>query len=253
MAKKKKCPECPAGEKWAVPYADFLSLLLALFIALWAISSTSNADSELLKTEFVKIFDFTLTSPLNSDQDDVNDSETENESGAISESSSVTSAEIEQMAEEGGILEQMEMGMSLRLPSNLFFDSGSAEINNSDVFLYLQRMSAIIKKLPDYVKIDVRGYTDNAPLPVGSRYKDNYELSSARSLSVMKNLIKNGISPERISFSGYGEHQAIAPNDSALNRAKNNRVEIFFFVDPKDAPVTQSILEETLQNSPQYV
>ncbi|AAP77099.1 flagellar motor protein MotB [Helicobacter sp. MIT 03-1614] len=251
MAKKKKCPECPAGEKWAVPYADFLSLLLALFIALWAISSTSNADSELLKTEFVKIFDFTLTSPLNSDQDDVNDSETENESGAISESSSVTSAEIEQMAEEGGILEQMEMGMSLRLPSNLFFDSGSAEINNSDVFLYLQRMSAIIKKLPDYVKIDVRGYTDNAPLPVGSRYKDNYELSSARSLSVMKNLIKNGISPERISFSGYGEHQAIAPNDSALNRAKNNRVEIFFFVDPKDAPVTQSILEETLQNSQQ--
>lgn len=251
MAKKKKCPECPAGEKWAVPYADFLSLLLALFIALWAISSTSNADSELLKTEFVKIFDFTLTSPLNSDQDDVNDSETENESGAISESSSVTSAEIEQMAEEGGILEQMEMGMSLRLPSNLFFDSGSAEINNSDVFLYLQRMSAIIKKLPDYVKIDVRGYTDNAPLPVGSRYKDNYELSSTRSLSVMKNLIKNGISPERISFSGYGEHQAIAPNDSALNRAKNNRVEIFFFVDPKDAPVTQSILEETLQNSQQ--
>ena len=251
MAKKKKCPECPAGEKWAVPYADFLSLLLALFIALWAISSTSNADSELLKTEFVKIFDFTLTSPLNSDQDDVNDSETENESGAISESSSVTSAEIEQMAEEGGILEQMEMGMSLRLPSNLFFDSGSAEINNSDVFLYLQRMSAIIKKLPDYVKIDVRGYTDNAPLPVGSRYKDNYELSSARSLSVMKNLIKNGISPERISFSGYGEHQAIAPNDSALNRAKNNRVEIFFFVDPKDAPVTQSILEETLQNTQQ--
>lgn len=251
MAKKKKCPECPAGEKWAVPYADFLSLLLALFIALWAISSTSEADSELLKTEFVKIFDFTLTSPLPSDQDDVNDSEVENESGAISESSSVTSAEIEQMAEEGGILEQMEMGMSLRLPSNLFFESGSAEIDNSDVFLYLQRMSAIIKKLPDYVKIDVRGYTDNAPLPVGSRYKDNYELSSARSLSVMKNLIKNGISPERISFSGYGEHQAIAPNDSPLNRAKNNRVEIFFFVDPKDAPVTQSILEETLQNSQQ--
>ncbi|BDB67068.1 motility protein B [Helicobacter cinaedi] len=249
MAKKKKCPECPAGEKWAVPYADFLSLLLALFIALWAISSTSSADSEALKTEFVKIFDFTLTSPLPSNQDDINDSEVENESGAISQTSSVTTAEIQQMAEEGGILEQMEMGLSLRLPSNLFFESGSAEINNSDVYLYLQRMTAIIKKLPDYVKIDVRGYTDNASLPIGSRYKDNYELSSARSLAVMKNLIKNGISPERISFSGYGEHQAVAPNDSPINRAKNNRVEIFFFVDQKDVPATQSILEETLQNS----
>lgn len=251
MAKKKKCPECPAGEKWAVPYADFLSLLLALFIALWAISSTSSADSEALKTEFIKIFDFTLTSPLPSNQDDINDNEVENESGAISQTSSVTTAEIQQMAEEGGILEQMEMGLSLRLPSNLFFESGSAEINNSDVYLYLQRMTAIIKKLPDYVKIDVRGYTDNAPLPIGSRYKDNYELSSARSLAVMKNLIKNGISPERISFSGYGEHQAVAPNDSPINRAKNNRVEVFFFVDQKDVPATQSILEETLQNSQQ--
>lgn len=251
MAKKKKCPECPAGEKWAVPYADFLSLLLALFIALWAISSTSSADSEALKTEFVKIFDFTLTSPLPSNQDDINDNEVENESGAMSQTSSITTAEIQQMAEEGGILEQMEMGLSLRLPSNLLFESGNAEINNSDVYLYLQRMTAIIKKLPDYVKIDVRGYTDNTSLPIGSRYKDNYELSSARSLAVMKNLIKNGISPERISFSGYGEHQAVAPNDSPINRAKNNRVEIFFFVDQKDVPATQSILEETLQNSQQ--
>ena len=248
MAKKKKCDECPAGEKWAVPYADFLSLLLALFIALWAISSTADSDSEALKTEFVKIFDFTLTSPLPSNEDDISDNEVDG-SSAAGDSSSVTAAEIEQMAEEGGILEQMEMGMSLRLPSNIFFDAGNAEINNSDVFLYLQRMSVIIKKLPDYVKIDVRGYTDNTPLPRDSRYKDNYELSSARSLSVMKNLIKNGISPERISFSGYGEHQAIAPNDSPINRAKNNRVEIFFFVDPKDAPVAQSILEETLQNT----
>lgn len=248
MAKKKKCDECPAGEKWAVPYADFLSLLLALFIALWAISSTADSDSEALKTEFVKIFDFTLTSPLPSNEDDISDNEVDG-SSAAGDSSSVTAAEIEQMAEEGGILEQMEMGMSLRLPSNIFFDAGNAEINNSDVFLYLQRMSAIIKKLPDYVKIDVRGYTDDTPLPRDSRYKDNYELSSARSLSVMKNLIKNGISPERISFSGYGEHQAIAPNDSPINRAKNNRVEIFFFVDPKDAPAAQSILEETLQNT----
>ena len=45
MAKKKKCPECPAGEKWAVPYADFLSLLLALFIALWAISESDVAKA----------------------------------------------------------------------------------------------------------------------------------------------------------------------------------------------------------------
>lgn len=248
MAKKQKAQECPAGERWAVPYADFLSLLLALFIALWAISSTSVASAEALKVEFIKIFDHTLTSPLQANQDDVNENEIEGESGAQNPGS-ISTIQVERIVEEGGILEQMDMGLTLRLPSNLFFEPGSSEISNSDVFLYLQRITSIIKKLPDYVKIDVRGYTDNSPLPLGSRYKDNYELSSARSLSVMKNLIKNGISPERISFSGYGEHQAVAPNDSEINRAKNNRVEIFFFVDPKDAPVTQSILEESLRES----
>lgn len=249
MAKKKKCPECPAGEKWAVPYADFLSLLLALFIALWAISNVSPADSEALKTEFIKIFDFTLTAPMPADEEDINDSDSPKDGGSPNDISAITNAQIQQMAQDGGILEQMEMGLSLRLPSNLFFETGSAEITNSDVYLYLQRMTDIIKKLPDHVKIDVRGYTDNSPLPVGSRYKDNYELSSARSLAVMKNLIKNGISSERISFSGYGEHQAVASNDTPLNRAKNNRVEVFFFVDPKDVPAAQSILEETLEQS----
>ena len=64
MAKKKKAQECPAGEKWAVPYADFLSLLLALFIALYAISATNKAKIEALKTEFIKIFDFPDTHSL---------------------------------------------------------------------------------------------------------------------------------------------------------------------------------------------
>lgn len=94
MAKKKKCPDCPAGEKWAVPYADFLSLLLALFIALWAISSTAAADSEALKSEFVKIFDFTLTSPLPSSEEDISDNEVEGVS-ASTETASITNAEIE--------------------------------------------------------------------------------------------------------------------------------------------------------------
>ena len=58
MAKKNKPTECPAGEKWAVPYADFLSLLLALFIALYAISAVNKSKVEALKTEFIKIFNY---------------------------------------------------------------------------------------------------------------------------------------------------------------------------------------------------
>ena len=57
---KKKCKktECAAGEKWAVPFADFFSLLLALFIALFAIASTNTEKMKALKEEFVKIYDY---------------------------------------------------------------------------------------------------------------------------------------------------------------------------------------------------
>lgn len=58
----KKCPkcECPAGEKWAVPFADFLSLLLALFIALYALASVNIEKQKALKEEFVKFIVLTL-------------------------------------------------------------------------------------------------------------------------------------------------------------------------------------------------
>ena len=62
----KKCPkcECPAGEKWAVPFADFLSLLLALFIALYALASVNVEKQKALKEEFVKIYSFADTNSM---------------------------------------------------------------------------------------------------------------------------------------------------------------------------------------------
>ena len=226
MAKKKKCPECPAGEKWAVPYADFLSLLLALFIALWAISSTS--------VEKAKV-----------DQDsgnyEGNDAdESSPSSGPISEASIPSDIQ----ADIGGVLEQIDSGTFLRLPSQILFEPGVAEITNSDNFTYLERLVTIIKAYPEYVHLDVRGYTDNAPLPARSPYKDSYELSSARAINVMRELVQKGIQPHRISISGYGPYDPIAPNDTPQNRAKNNRVEIFFFVSKTNAPKIQSLLEK---------
>ncbi|WP_190278609.1 flagellar motor protein MotB [Sulfurospirillum multivorans] len=58
MGKKCKKVVCEAGEKWAVPFADFFSLLLALFIALFAIASTNTEKMKALKEEFVKIYDY---------------------------------------------------------------------------------------------------------------------------------------------------------------------------------------------------
>ena len=250
MAKKKKCPECAAGEKWAVPYADFLSLLLALFIALWAISSTSPEKAKALKEAFIIIFDYPISMPLPSpvDQDSGNyqgndADESSPSSGHISEPSIPSDIQ----ADIGGVLEQIDSGTFLRLPSQILFEAGVAEITNSDNFTYHERLVTIIKAYPEYVHLDVRGYTDDSPLPVGSPYKDQYALSSARAINVMNELVQKGIQPHRISISGYGPYDPIVPNDTPQNRARNNRVEIFFFVSKNNASKIQSLLEKQNQ------
>src|SRR5574344_29228 len=77
MAKKKAKCECPSGEKWAVPYADFLSLLLALFIALYALASANIEKQQALKDEFIKIYNFNAAADTLKDSEQTEKSKTD--------------------------------------------------------------------------------------------------------------------------------------------------------------------------------
>ena len=72
--------------------------------------------------------------------------------------------------------------------------------------------------LPSYVDVSVRGYTDNQPLPKDSAFRDNIDLSNQRAVSVVHELIKNGVSADRLSTAGFGSSKPIAPNNNEENR-----------------------------------
>ena len=254
MARKKKQPECPAGEKWAVPYADFLSLLLALFIALYAISAQNKSKVEALKQEFIRIFDappkpdtlqpVTPIPPNPGDIQDVTDGQKTSQAQNATAVRSVESIiQIEQLIQEGGVLEQVEQGVTLRLPSNLIFERNSAEITSQEMRDYIRDIAEIIKRFPPHVQINIRGYTDNGSLPKNSPYKSHFDLAAARAKAVMDVFIQSGINPSILSFTSYGINHPIAPNNSLRNRTKNNRVEIFFSADPNSVKNIQSILD----------
>ncbi|CBG39619.1 flagellar motor protein MotB [Helicobacter mustelae] len=256
MAKKAKKQECPAGEKWAVPYADFLSLLLALFIALYAISAQNKAKVEALKTEFIKIFDATPkpetiqpVTRIPPNPGDVTDQEDGDKAQQSQDSNAVKTVEnivqLEQIIQEGGVLEQIEHGITLQLPSDLLFDNGSAELANDEMKDYLRNMANVIKKFPPQVSINVKGYTDNAPLPPNSPYKNHYLLAAARAMAVMNVLIQQGVNQKQLSFTSYGKNSPIAPNNTPANRAKNNRVEIYLWADPNSVKNVNSILDSS--------
>ncbi len=241
------------SERWAIPYADFLSLLLALFIALYAMSSRNEAKIEALKKEFIKIFDFpprpeamqpvTLIPPPPGDVEVITDG-MKSSSAQTSATKSIDSIiQINQLVQEGGVLEQVEQGVTLRLPSNLLFEKNSAEITSQEMRDYIHNLAQIIKKLPSHVQINVRGYTDDGLIQANSPYKDHFSLAAARAKAVMNLLIANGVSRSVLSFSSYGENHPIVPNDSLSNRSKNNRVDLFLSADPSSEKHIRSLLD----------
>ncbi|MCX6074586.1 MAG: flagellar motor protein MotB [Campylobacterales bacterium] len=256
MARKKKCKkceECAAGEKWAVPTADFFSLLLALFIALYAIASVNNEKVAALKEEFVKIYDYapapeeiSPVAPMNPESTDDEAKKSSGKAptstgGATLESAPTSTAQIESSSStedeemqnisvgEGALDESMD-GALFKLPATIPFRGSNATIDDEEMHLFIKRVADIIKTLPPTVDISVRGYTDNQDLPRGSAYRDNLDLSSARAATVVRALMHNGVSAERLSSAGFGAAKPLASNTSEANRAKNRRVEFYMFI-----------------------
>lgn len=262
MGKKcKKCPECPPAEKWAVPTADFFSLLLALFIALYAIASVNKEKLRAVKEEFVKIYDYApapeTTSPVVPMEAEVKPvpNASANPAGQmpVAEGGSLLTGEpmVQQTVEKmlskleqdmgdqtgsgAGPLDETVDGVLLKLPVSVSFRGSDATIDDEEKHMFIRRIAEIINTLPASVDISVRGYTDNAKLPVGGRFQDNLELSSARAANVVRELIRNGVKAERLSSAGFGESNPIASNAIEEQRVKNRRVEFYMFVSDKKA------------------
>ena len=115
--------------------------------------------------------------------------------------------------------------------SEVLFDRGSADIG-AEGKLQLDTISSVLKDISQRIPEDINwilrvdGHTDKTPVGQNSIFKDNWELSQARSLSVVKYMINtHEIDPKRMSAAGFGEHQPISISDSKEDLAKNRRIE----------------------------
>ncbi|KFN38846.1 MAG: hypothetical protein JU82_09845 [Sulfuricurvum sp. MLSB] len=270
---KKKCKkaECPPGEKWAVPFADFFSLLLALFIALYALSSVNKEKVKAVKEEFVKIYDYApVPESVNPVVDMVSETKTDSDASGqssgtmpvsdggavleqtpsvnqeIMESISNIQSELQKASMGDGALDQAMDGVLMKLPATIPFRGSSVTLENEDMNLFVKRIADLLNTLPPSVQVSVRGYTDDSPVPAGSVHRDNLELSNRRAEAVVRALIQNGVAAERLSAAGFGSAQPIAANTNESNRAKNRRVELYMFISnetPVDTAKQQSILD----------
>jgi len=118
-----------------------------------------------------------------------------------------------------------ETGIQIRFVDNVLFDLGSADLK-TNVVPILSRILGTVKD--GYIEILVEGHTDDIPIKT-EKFPSNWELSSARALSVVRYFHdEEKIPAERLVAVGHGEYRPLVPNDSPENRVKNRRVEIFF-------------------------
>lgn len=241
MARKKhaKPHEEEAGEAWLLPYSDLMTLLLALFIALFAMSQTDTSKMQQLAQAFTAAFNmggpsfFSGMGPSTSLSSATMMNGEDNANAAyMKENADLNEAQekLEQYIKEHDLQDQVstelsEEGLMIRLKEKALFSSGSAQLQGQAEQI-VPVIAALLSSLPE--RVTISGHTDNVPIAT-AQFPSNWELSSARAVSLMRGVMgaQPSLNPARFSALGYSEYRPIASNDTEEGRAQNRRVEVF--------------------------
>ncbi len=236
--KRKKHAEDHMDESWLIPYADILTLLLALFIVLFAMSSVDAVKFQQLSKAFNDIFVggtgvMEHLSPNSEGQNTEPLIGKNNQEGSLGEVDQKELSELEQRVaqyiQQNSLEEKLETsltgeGLLVTIRDNVLFESGSADIQENNLQVAREIASLMVMDPPR--SIIISGHTDNVPIS-NSQFSSNWDLSVMRAVNFMKIILEHEqLNPEWFSAKGYGEFKPVAPNDTIEGRAENRRVEI---------------------------
>ena len=242
-------------ERWLVSYADFITLLFAFFVVMYAVSSVNEGKYRVLSETLNAVFTET---PRSDKPIQVGEHPRDmfalpegpvapvqgNASAAAEDAQPVSEDDMGGRFKEDGQAMRIadELAISLQdyiendllninqvgnrieieMKAKMLFSSGDARISR-DALRALRVMSKTLARIPSHLQIE--GHTDNVPIAT-RQFPSNWELSAARAASVVHFLARSGVEPWRMSAVGLGEHRPIAENSEEKGRAANRRVTI---------------------------
>ena len=209
-------------ERWLLTYSDLITLLLGLFVILYAMSKIDAGKY----AEFVNAMEGVFGSPK----------------GIMTGHGGVVQAPVPSVqVEREKIVDELrsalhlddkklpisisynERGITVHIMEEMLFASGSAEIISS-ALLALDSLATVLRGVGNDIRVE--GHTDNVPINT-PLFPSNWHLSVARAVNVGYYLIQHhGLNPERVSVVGFSEYRPLVPNDTPENRARNRRVDI---------------------------
>ena len=218
-------------ERWLVSYADFITLLFAFFVVMYALSSVSEGKYRVLSDSLGSAFGAKVVTlppattqpipeaiPLRRPARPV-EPQREQMRGMAQDLFKALGA----LVREGQVrVTQSNRGISVEINASVLFDSGQALLR-VDSGRALQEVAKVLAGTTQGIQVE--GYTDDAPIST-AQFPSNWELSAARASSVVRLLIDNGVAEQRLSVIGYGPNRSVAANDTPEGRARNRRVTI---------------------------
>lgn len=223
-----------AGEAWLLPYSDLMTLLLAVFIVLFAVSQVDAGKSQQMSEEFSEqMMTGSYVSSQAENKKNSASSETKealekaiepNELQNLKELKADIDAKLQKEDMSAAVTTSIDKrGLVISFDNAILFESGSAEIKKENEYALLE-VARMINNLDNYIRIE--GHTDNVPMH-SEAYPSNWELSTARAVRVVQLFINEcNVPPEKLVAVGYGEYRPVADNSTAEGRTKNRRIDI---------------------------
>jgi chemotaxis protein MotB len=250
--RKKKHDDEHMDESWLIPYADLLTLLLALFIVLYAASSVDAQKFKELSQSFNEVFTGgtgIMENPSPGEPQQPSDGEVKSSGAEKNEDKAeLDKEEIERQAflkdqeelkeiqkrvneyiktnnlEVQFVTKLTDEGLLLTIRDNVLFDSGSAVVHSTDLNV-AKELSELLEMNPPR-NIIISGHTDNVPIH-NAEFDSNWELSVMRAVNFMKIILENqDLNPQWFSAKGFGEFEPVGDNATAEGRGLNRRVEV---------------------------
>jgi len=248
MARRKKQPEHENHERWLISYADFITLLFAFFVVMFASSQTDKGRAQQVSESVKKALEGEKMSSMIAavlggavDTKGQGNAMMKGPGGAQTGVQTIDERKQEQMVEllpsfkvlseelkpeiDAGQIEisMQPRGLVVSFTQAALFPSGGDEISAA-AYSGLEKVAGAVSKVPNPVRLE--GHTDSKPIKT-PRFRSNWELSAARSIALLEILSgRFGLPRGRMSVAGYADTAPVASNDSEEGRARNRRVDI---------------------------
>jgi len=240
-------------ERWLVSYSDFITLLFAFFVVMYALSSVNEGKYRVLSDSLVAAFRNVTVNAKGTEMTAQADTPTlqtairarksakaEEQRRRVREKVRQAAARIADilapLVREGRVrVTETTTGVTVEINANVLFAVGDARLN-PDAVAALRAVAQVLGATE--FPVTVEGHTDDTPIAT-AQFPSNWELSAVRASSVIRLFVEAGVTPQRLTAAGFGEQRPVADNATLEGRARNRRVAILI-----EAPTVNEVPAE---------